>query len=392
MAPENSSYPSIPNQEFAERGQRLQHLLADSEYDILLVNGNEAEFANVRYLSDYWPIFESAGVVIPPSGALTLLIGPESETYAADRSRVDRIRMLSAYREAADPEYSDISVTSFAEVFDEAGVSSPRVIGLAGSFATNYIMLEDLRAAFPQAQIRRADSLLTQLRIKKSDAELACLREAFRISEAAVEAILKKVKPGWTELEVVGVAQETMYAEGAEYEGMPQYVLSGPNTRHAISRPTHRRLEPGDVVQLDISARVAGYSSGVGRILTVGPIPARDRELIDFCRDAHEEFVSWMRAGVISGDLARRYRQFFTDRGHGDYFLYGPAAGLGLMEVEAPWMEPTSTYALEETMTFQIDTYALSDTVGARWENGVQVLREGTELFSHKNMEVIDIS
>jgi Xaa-Pro aminopeptidase len=387
----SGTHPVISDAEFAERARRLQALVGESEFDILLVNGHEADFANVRYLSDYWPIFESAGVLVPPSGPLTLLIGPESETYAADRSTVPRIRKLAAYRESADPEYPDVAVSTYSDVFEEAGHPDPVRIGIAGSFATNFVMLEALRAAFPRAEIVRADDALTALRSIKSEAELACLREAFRISELAIDAILAEVRPGLTELELVGVAQQAMYANGAEYEGMPQYVLSGPNSRHAISRATHRQLRSGEALQLNISARVSGYSSGVGRVVAIGKLGASQRTVIEFCLEAHQEVASWLREGVLARDVAIRFRQFYTDHGHEDLYLYGPVHGLGLIEVEPPWVETTSDYAFAKDMTFQIDTFALSPEIGVRWENGVRILADGVEAFSGRHMELLEI-
>jgi Xaa-Pro aminopeptidase len=383
--------PTIPDEEYADRGRRLQSLVAEEGLDVLLVNSSESDFANVRYLTDYWPVFESAGVVVPPDGPLTLLIGPESETFARDRSRLDRIRMLTEYRESADPDYPDIEVDTYAAVFSDAGVASPRRIGIGGSFATNYIMLEELRRTFPDAELVRADGLLTTLRSVKSEAELACLRAAFRISEEAIGDILEVIRPGMAELQVVGVAQEAIYRRGAEYEGMVQYVMSGRNSRHAISRASYRVLRAGEVVQLNISARVAGYSSGVGRPIVLGRLDPEQRKILDFGLEAHNATASWLRAGVIASDVAKRYRAYFTERGREDLYLYGPCHGLGLIEVEPPWMEETSDYPLVENMTFQIDTFALSPTFGARWENGARITSDGIELLSNQRMEVIEI-
>lgn len=390
-APITEAQPTISDAEFAQRGERLQAIVADEALDVLLVNASESDFANVRYLSDYWPVFESAGVIVPPSGSLTLLIGPESETFARDRSRIDRIRKLTEYRESADPAYPDIEVASYPSVLEESGVNEPRRIGIAGSFATNYVMLESLRAAFPEAELVRADALLTRLRAIKSEAELECLRAAFRISEDAIGSVLEAIRPGMTELQVVGVAQEAIYRRGAEYEGMVQYVMSGPNSRHAISRASHRILQAGEVVQLNISARVAGYSSGVGRPIALGRLRPEQREILEFGLEAHRATASWLRAGVIAGDVAKRYRTFFAEHGRDELYLYGPCHGLGLIEVEPPWMEETSNYGLAENMTFQIDTFVVNDEFGARWENGARITGEGVELFSDQRMEVLEL-
>jgi len=388
---ETKTLPSIDEAEFAERGQRLQALVVARGLDVLLVNSSESDFANVRYLSDYWPVFEFAGVVLPSTGAPTLLIGPESETFALDRSRIPRIRKLLEYRESADPEYPDIDVDSFASVFEEVGVREPSKIGIAGAFSTNFLMLESLRASFPKAELVRADSLLTELRSVKSEAELRCLRAAFEIAEEAIERILESIRPGMSELQVVGIAQQAIYERGAEYEGMVQYVLSGPNSRHAISRASDRRLREGEVVQLNISARVAGYSSGVGRPIVLGRIRDDQREILEFGLASHRATESWLRAGVQAKEVARRYRNYFSEHGRDDLYLYGPCHGLGLIEVEPPWMEETSEYRLTKDMTFQIDTFVVAPEFGARWENGARILENGVELLSSRRMEVLEL-
>ena len=64
--------------------------------DALLAFGNEAEPQFARYLSDYWPSFETCGVLLMQKGDPVLLIGPESYTFASDRSRIPDIRRLAS--------------------------------------------------------------------------------------------------------------------------------------------------------------------------------------------------------------------------------------------------------------------------------------------------------
>ena len=59
---------------------------------------------------------------------------------------------------------------------------------------------------------------------------------------------------------MVGVAERVVYENGAEYEGLPMYVFSEASTRHAISRSSYRKFEKGDIVQLNLSAKIDGYS------------------------------------------------------------------------------------------------------------------------------------
>ena len=384
--------PSISNHEYEQRMRTAQELVRQHNLDILLVNSNEAEFANVRYFSNYWPIFEIAGVVIPPTGEPTLLIGPESETFAHDRSKIARVRLMTEYREPADPAYPGVAVANFRDVFAEAGVPRPKRIGIAGYLVTTAPVLDGLKAAFPEAEIVRADQIMVAMRSVKSPAEIACLKKAFEIAEDAIGEILDQMRPGMTELQVVGIAQKAIYDRGAEYEGMPQYVFTGTSTTHAISRPTHRVLAKGDLVQLNISARVDGYSSGVGRPVCLGKMSEKMRRMVEFGKSAHLKTMEWMKAGVVAADVARRYKQLFIDNGYAENFLYGPCHGLGMIEVEPPWMEETSDYELQENMTFNVDSFMFArGEFGLRWENGVRVTRDGVEPFSTRFMDILEL-
>jgi Xaa-Pro aminopeptidase len=370
----------------------MAQLIAREGFDVFVANSNEADFANCRYFSGYWPLFEIGGVAIAPSGQAALMIGPESETYARDRSKIANIHKLTEYRESADPAYPGVKVSNFADVFASIGVKNPKRIAVAGYLVTTLPVYEGLRAAFPQAQTVNANALMTSMRGIKSESELACLREGFRISELATLKVLGAIKPGMTELQAVGIAQQSLYENGAEYEAHALYVLSAGSTRHAISRPTHRVLQKGDMVQLDIGGRVDGYSPSVGRPVCLGKMTPRQRELVQFGLEMHYKTYEWMQAGTIAADVAKRYAQAFSDRGYQANHLYGPCHGLGMIEVEPPWVETVSNYPLAENMTFQVDTFVTAPEFGLRWENGIRVAAGGPEMMSKVKMEILELT
>ena len=83
---------------------------------------------------------------------------------------------------------------------------------------------------------------MVELRKIKSVNELACIKEGFRIIDIATDEVIRHLKPGVTELEMVGIAERVVYENGAEYEGLPMYVFSEESTRHAISRSCYRKI------------------------------------------------------------------------------------------------------------------------------------------------------
>jgi len=105
-------------------------------------------------------------------------------------------------------------------------------------------------------------------------------------------------------------------------------------------------------------------------------MPAKVRKLVESGLEAHKATASFMREGVQAKEVAKKFYDFVKDAGYGDYLLYGPCHGIGLIEVEPPWVELTSEYALSKNMTFQIDTLLAEVGFGLRWENNMKTLLE----------------
>jgi len=383
---------AIPNSEYRARMKKFQANIRAAGLQAALVHGNEADFANVRYLSEYWPTFEAAAVFVPAVGTPILIIGPESETYAKGRSKLRRILKMVEYRESADPEYPGIPVASFKDVVAKAmGRRKLKKLGIVSYSITPLPVFMSLKKDLPGVQLVKADDTLIDLRIIKSPTEIKLMRKAFGVAEKAVEAILAEIKPGMTELQVIGIAQREIYKHGGEYEGHALYCFCGPATNNAISRPTHNKIRRREVIQLNIGARVGGYSSSVGVPISIGKLPARKKRLVEFGLEAHFETMRLMRAGKPAAQVVEEYEAFVKKSGFAKYMLYGPCHGIGMMEVERPWMESTSTYPLAENMTFQVDTFFYDKDFGLRWENGVRVTRTGVEKLSKKFMKVIEL-
>jgi len=333
---------TIPDSEYQLRIRKFQENIRAAGLDAALVHGNESDFANVRYLTEYWPTFEAGGVFVPAEGTPVLLIGPESEAYAQGRSKIPAIEKMVEYRESADPEYPGIAVASYKDVVRRAMPGQPlRKLGLVGYSVMTLPIYTRLVAELPGTELVKADDTLTSLRAVKSQNEIACMREAFRISEMAIDAILGEIKPGMTELQVIGIAQREIYQHGGEYEGHALYCFCGFATKNAISRPTHNKIVPNEVIQLNIGARVSGYSSSVGVPFSIGPLPERKKRLVEFGLEAHIKTMELMRAGRPAADVVKDYEAWVKQRGFGQHMLYGPCHGIGMMEVERPWMEST---------------------------------------------------
>ena len=382
----------IPDNEYAGRLKKCAELVAQKGYDVYLVNSNEADYANVRYFTNFWPLFERAGVAVMPSGKAALLVGPESAIFAADRSKIQTIYTMLEYRESADPAYPEAKVHTYRDVFGMLGAKGDHLrIGVGSYLDTSCEMMRGLTASYPNAEIIEDKEIMVSLRQIKSENELNCLREGFRITDLATKEVMRHLRPGVTELAMVGIAQRVIYENGAEYEGLPMYVFSEASTRHAISRSSYRQIGDGDIVQLNLSAKIDGYSPSIGFPVCVGKLTPEKRRYVEFCLQMHRWTEGQVKAGVAAAQIAKEFYRQYCDAGYQDAYVYGPCHGTGMIEVEAPWMETSSDYRLQPNMTFQVDTFISGPTFGIRWEKGIVVTETGCESLSPPIGEIFEI-
>ncbi len=389
--------PCIPDVEFKERAKKVQEAMKKEGYDFILSYGNEAEPQYVRYFSNYWPSFETAGVLIAQEGDPILLIGPESMTYASDRSKIEKIRRVKAFRESSEPEYPGHVLDTFNSVMKEM-VGDKKVVrfGVAGLPLMTIGVYEALAEAlkvYGDVKIEKADEIVNKIRMNKTENELNCMRAAAKITAQTFDYVLANIKVGMTEQQVAGLALGKMHELGAERESYPVWVLTGKGSNQAISRPRNKKIEEGDMTFIQIGARVDGYASTIGRPVVFGKATPEQKELIEVGYKAQELAIGMLKAGVPACEVAKAHVKNVTEMGYGDWLLYGPFHGNGTMEGEAPWIETSADFLLEENMAFCADIFlgSAEKEIGLRIEDVVVVTKDGCENLTNYPRELFEI-
>ena len=388
--------PTISDEEFTSRVLIIQSLMKEKGVDILLAFAHEAEPQFVRYLSDYWPSFETAGVLLGQTGNPLLLIGPESFTYAKDRSRIKEIRRIQSFRESSNPEYPGVALDTFIDAIKEVLGNEPlRHASIAGYQIISHLVYSDFEKAVNSLgckNITNGDELIIKPRMIKSPHEILCMKEASRISHEAMKYTIQNIKPGMTELQVRGLGIQKIYELGGENEAYPMWVLSGSGGDQAISRARGKIIQKGELVHIGVGARYEGYASSIGRQVIIGPSQKWMKDAIQTAYDVHQLICEQLYEGNNAGVVASTYYQYMEERGYGEWLLYGPCHGTGLMEGEPPWIESNSEYLLVENMTYCIDIF-MKDTKGhgLRVEDSVRVGLDCAENLTDFPKEIIVI-
>jgi len=383
----------IPDSDFQRRWSRIQEELEAANLDVLITYSSESEPASSRYLADFWPFFDFAGIVVPREGPPALITGgPESAEFARQFSRIRNLHIHPLFVESSAPEWvPPVTYEDFATILHSVCGKLPRRIGLADWNIFPQPIFADLRAAAPRAEIVPADELLLRVRAIKSEHEMAVIRLAYQITEQAMIDVLNSVTVGQMEWEIEARAQATMRRLGAEGTSYPIWVCSGPNSRQSLCRSTQRRVGRNELVQLTFGARYMGYCGNMCRPFVFGKAPERARQLMSVALEGMEGALRDIRPGACGKDVFRHYHDTLARYGFEQFTLYGPAHGTGSSEVEGLWLGAGSHDIIQPGMLFNIDIWLSDGEIGMRYEDGILVTEAGVEELTSYRREIIEL-
>lgn len=381
----------IPDADFARRIARVQAELDRADLDVLVTYSSESEPASSRYLADFWPFFDFAGVVVPREGEPVLVTGgPESFEFAGQFSRIKNVRIHPAFVETSAPDWVPaVTYEKFSSILADVCQRTPRRIGIADWNIFPQPIFEDLRSAAGEAELVPADDLLLRVRAIKSDYEIAVIRQAYWITEQTMIEVINSVAEGQAEWEIEARAQATMRRLGAEGTSYPIWVCSGPNTRQSLCRSTNRRIRRDELVQLTFGARYMGYCGNMCRPLAIGSLPERAGELMAVALEGVHGALRDIRPEVSAKVVFQHYYETLARHGFEDFTLYGPAHGTGTSEVEGLWLGAGSDTILKPGMQLNVDVWLSDGQYGMRYEDGILVTAEGIEQLTSYRREII---
>ncbi|HHT48145.1 MAG TPA: aminopeptidase P family protein [Firmicutes bacterium] len=225
------------------------------------------------------------------------------------------------------------------------------------------------------------EGLVSPLRRKKTQAELAAIRKAVEITDQAWARLLPELKPGRTEKEIAALFEFFQRESGAEGTSFPTIIASGPRSALPHAEPTDRRIEAGDLLTLDGGARYNGYCSDFTRTVVVGATPTTQQQaLYDLVLKAQETVLAQMRPGMTGKEVDALAREIIAKAGYGDRFGHGLGHSLGLEIHEAPRLALTDETVLEPGVVYTVEPgIYLTGWGGIRIEDVVVVTTEGIE-------------
>ncbi len=357
-----------------DRVKKAQKALEESEADVLFVFRTE----DARYLTSYRHHLGPAFVI--GNGTVVLGRGMEPILFTMDVEH-SKLRHPWLSPEQVQPRANFRELAGIKEFAD-------RVTGLLGSLKNKTIgvdiwtpsMAKHLQEAFPTCTFVDGYEILLNAKKIKTEDEINCLKAANIMTEAAMDAALRILKPGVRECEVLAEAWKTMTALGSEWTQCSNIVCSGPYTAPYRRFTSDRIIRPGDLVIIDIGAGFNGYWGDFTRTWVCGDMmPTKEQiDLHQANYDALFRGCAACKPGNTNADVVAACGEEFvlSSLGHGG----------GTHPWEYPAFSLTSKndpMKLEVGMVANLEPYYGKPGVGGfRLENNLVIREDGPEIYT----------
>lgn len=269
-----------------------------------------------------------------------------------------------------------------------------------------YLLLNDyLEGTEFKDRLVSAEEIISALRGRKSDSELAIMKEAIDETLKIFDAVTKFIKPGLTEKDVAEYVKKLMREKGfqpAWDEETCPAVFTGPNPAGAHSGPTDRKIEKGHLVNMDFGIKYKGYCSDLQRtwyVLRDGETkaPAGVQKGFEVIRDAIQKVADAIKPGVTGVEMDDIARNYITQQGYPEYpHGLGHQVGREVHDGGAGLFPRWERYGntpymkLEERQVFTIEPRLPVEGYGVSTiEEEVVITKDGCEFLSPPQKELI---
>lgn len=158
--------------------------------------------------------------------------------------------------------------------------------------------------------------------VLKTSRELALMREACRISAGALQVAGEAVRPGISTWEIDQIAYKYIKSQGAEPNflnlyGFPATACISINDEVIHGIPSKKRiLKSGDIVSIDLGAKIGGYNGDNAATFACGEISEEAKRLMDTTRESLYEAIKMAVPGGKIGDIASAVQTYCESRGY----------------------------------------------------------------------------
>lgn len=367
----------FPQSEYDDRLKRVRQGMAGLGVDALVIYGAPGgDDASARWLTNFSTFGGPQAVVVPPEGDPWLFCSRNLHGEP-----MHSLYWQTWVKEAHPAAAGDGPAARAAEVLADTRAKS---IGIVGWETIPRSWAEALAHGLPGRELVSATAMLIELRSIKSPLEIDKLRQASVVAGEALKAAIEASRPGASEHQVTGIAHQVIFGLGAEGLAFDTAVAAGPRAGLKHSVPTGRLMQEGDMVFIDIGAKVDGYHSDLSRTFVVGEPSDEQRRFLSTAERMFQLWLDEARPGSVVPDLKRKCQEIAYAAGYvEEHMPMGQGHGLGTAMWEMPWFSFEAAQVLQEGMVFALEPMLVKLGFGtAVVEDTMLVTKSGVEALS----------
>jgi len=351
------------------RTDRLASLVEERELDALLVTN----LVNVRYLTGYTGTNGAALV-----GGRGLRCFVTDFRYATQAEQ----QVHGFERLIGQQDLLDDAIAALPEGDIRLGIEDQHMAVRT---------FDRLREALADSiELIPAGGIVERLRERKDADEVARIRAAAELADAALQHTIEEGLAGRSERGVALALEQEMRRLGAERPSFDTIVASGAHGALPHAVPREDAIAANCLVTIDWGAQLDGYCSDCTRTFAVGEPGERAREVYELVLHAQLAGLDAVRAGVSGRAADAAARELIDAAGFGEHFGHGLGHGVGLEIHEAPRLSRTSdaTLASGQVVSVEPGIY-LPGELGVRIEDLVLVTDDGCERLNTLSKDLL---
>ncbi len=260
-----------------------------------------------------------------------------------------------------------------------------------------YGLAESIIAGLPDVDWVEISTLVDSLRVIKSPAERNCVREAARVSDAAMLAAVDAIRAGTTEREIAAECYRAMIQAGGAFPGFGPFIRPASRMQEEHTSWGEGFLSEGDVVFVELAGCVRRYHAPMGRLIFVGNAPQAAREMSHVCHDGFAAMVEALRPGALARDVYGAWRRVVDTAGLSDYKRHhcGYLVGIGFPPSwtggnRVTGLRANSDWEIRTGMSFHILSWLLGTERGDYFISNTVLLGDrGPEVLTKTPIDVL---
>lgn len=257
---------------------------------------------------------------------------------------------------------------------------SDSTIGIDKAWPARFLLR--LQALRPGVRYCNGSAAVDDVRMIKDAEERQKMREASRLNDKAMEALMARIPEKQSEVQMIASLQQ-IYGElgsGFSFEPIICYGANCADPHHSCDGST---VKAGDSVILDIGCTHEKYCSDMTRTVFYQEVTPEAETVYKLVLEANLAAIAAVRPGARFRDIDAAARSVIEAAGYGPYFTHRTGHAIGLEVHDAGDVSAVNDASLEPGMIFSIEPgIYLQGRLGVRIEDLVLVTEEGCEVLN----------